>query len=668
MMRRGCLVGEPRFTAIVFLTGEEQIALCTTRLVRAQAALPYLLGNLRRSPLLARSAVLVPDSLPEELLAAVDRCVRGSGAKTHSVRPQEIATAILGAMNGCGVAAIVPAVHVFTPVGALELAATVCRSATPEVVIGTGFPPGAAPMVANAEALRYVAEAEPVPWQCDPYVRLVGTLVAQSRRNVPAPAAIRGSSVSLAIDSSESTAAIRAAVASLPEDQDSIVPHLVAKLGGQRRLEMAEAFRPFRQRRRGQPSIDGIRVLALGMRKDLVSGGDRSLRNLAEAGNDPGGMRLRVVVPAEAGARKPAPAWRIPVTEVSSLGHRPGRPSPVHVLSLGRTVEHIAGQHGADVIYANNTPVLRVGAIAALLGGLPLVGRVIDTITAEHAEESLLFACDVVVVPSRFLRDWCIGLGVPAQRIRVVHEGVTSEWLSQTHKGSAFRAKHRVARRSPLIGVVGRLDDPRKAFDVAIRSARVVADRFPEAKMILLGKPASGRWDHVGRLEELVSDLGLTGRVVFGGFEHDMHSAYDAFDVLLHAAAQEPFGFVFIEALARRVPVVAVKGGGAVEVVRDGTDGLLVPQSDPQLLGDALCRLLADPGQRHELGSAGRARVTSLFLADRFASSMARVFDEIAADGDDVVSGSVPSSHPTSRKPIAYSPSPKDEEGCPARG
>ncbi|MBI2301544.1 MAG: glycosyltransferase family 4 protein, partial [Armatimonadetes bacterium] len=67
-----------------------------------------------------------------------------------------------------------------------------------------------------------------------------------------------------------------------------------------------------------------------------------------------------------------------------------------------------------------------------------------------------------------------------------------------------------------------------------------------------------------------------------------------------------------IEAMAAGVPVVATDVGGVSHVVHDGINGCLVPQRDPQALGTAVERLLADPELRQRMGAAGAADADEL--------------------------------------------------------
>jgi glycosyltransferase involved in cell wall biosynthesis len=70
----------------------------------------------------------------------------------------------------------------------------------------------------------------------------------------------------------------------------------------------------------------------------------------------------------------------------------------------------------------------------------------------------------------------------------------------------------------------------------------------------------------------------------------------------------EPFGIVTLEALAAGCPVVVSSRGGAPEIVRSGTDGVVVDPLDRSALTGSINTLLSDAGLRERLARAGRQR------------------------------------------------------------
>lgn len=126
-----------------------------------------------------------------------------------------------------------------------------------------------------------------------------------------------------------------------------------------------------------------------------------------------------------------------------------------------------------------------------------------------------------------------------------------------------------------------------------------VLDLMPR---LLLREPqltylVAGDGDDRPRLEEKAASLGVGSRVVFTGFvpEAEKNDHYRLADAFVMPGRLEGFGFVFLEALACGVPVVASKLDGGREAVRNGLLGRLVDPGDPAELEAAILAALDDP-------------------------------------------------------------------------
>ncbi len=86
-------------------------------------------------------------------------------------------------------------------------------------------------------------------------------------------------------------------------------------------------------------------------------------------------------------------------------------------------------------------------------------------------------------------------------------------------------------------------------------------------------------------------------------------------DVAILPSREEGVSTVLLEAMALKIPVVATKVGGTIEVVRDGYDAVLI---DPRVeeVGEAVRTLLEDRGLARKLAVNAYRRVVSTFSWD----------------------------------------------------
>jgi glycosyltransferase involved in cell wall biosynthesis len=91
----------------------------------------------------------------------------------------------------------------------------------------------------------------------------------------------------------------------------------------------------------------------------------------------------------------------------------------------------------------------------------------------------------------------------------------------------------------------------------------------------------------------------------------------------------ETFGMAIVEAMSRGKAVIASRLGGVVDVVADGTTGILVTPGSTDELARAMQRLSDDPLLRERLGRAGRARA-ELFTAATVVPRFEALYKDLA--------------------------------------
>ena len=145
----------------------------------------------------------------------------------------------------------------------------------------------------------------------------------------------------------------------------------------------------------------------------------------------------------------------------------------------------------------------------------------------------------------------------------------------------------------------------RKGLPVLLRAFEALRDQIP-ATLTLVGASA----EEVAHM--MLDDRGV--EVLGKVSEQRKLAELAAADVVCAPSLHgESFGMVLTEAFAASAPVIASDIPGYRDVVRNGTDGLLVPAGDDLALAESLRRLALDPQLR--LGMARAAREH----AERFA-------------------------------------------------
>jgi len=220
-------------------------------------------------------------------------------------------------------------------------------------------------------------------------------------------------------------------------------------------------------------------------------------------------------------------------------------------------------------------------------------------------------------------------LGLRGAKIRIIRNGVDPDG----YRGPAGGARDEETARSlgiaPSDRVIGILavQRPEKDHATFLRAGRLVIDRMPDARLLIVGDGPM-RADS----QRLAAELGLGDRVVFAGMRSDIPEILSLVDVMvLSSFTIECFPFSILEAMSASIPAVCTAIGGLPEMVEDGVTGHLVAPRDPAGLAEGILRVLEPEGRAAEMGAAAHRRLAERFTLEASVRETERVFASIAA-------------------------------------
>ena len=201
---------------------------------------------------------------------------------------------------------------------------------------------------------------------------------------------------------------------------------------------------------------------------------------------------------------------------------------------------------------------------------------------------------DLTVTPSRFLADYLkANYGLAEERIRVISPAVDARRFDPAKlDGDFVAARRRAWGIEPddfVVMAVGRITEV-KGYDMLIRAVSLLrsdnrsAGLTKDVKLVIVGDADGRHGEYLERLKKLAETGGCeTGdssrTVVFAGGETKIPECLSIASVVVSSNTKKPesFGLSMAEALTMGKPVVAKAFGGALDIVRDGIDGVLVP-------------------------------------------------------------------------------------------
>ena len=157
----------------------------------------------------------------------------------------------------------------------------------------------------------------------------------------------------------------------------------------------------------------------------------------------------------------------------------------------------------------------------------------------------------------------------------------------------------------------GRLSEE-KGFDQLIKSFALIAAKYPDWYIDIYGDG-----ECMEELKKLARDLGVDKQVIFCGMRKDISDVYKNYAFYAMASYKEGYPVVLLEAKYNRLPIVSFDIlTGPREIVRDGVDGILVPEKNIELFAEAMEKVMTDYDLRARMSYASQDNIDSFFKAE----------------------------------------------------
>lgn len=227
----------------------------------------------------------------------------------------------------------------------------------------------------------------------------------------------------------------------------------------------------------------------------------------------------------------------------------------------------------------------------------------------EFMKAHFLRLCAAFVVPGKSSLNYLKDLGIAEQRIFTAPNAVDTALFAKLAEAarrdaSQVRARNRLPSRYFLF--VGRTVKDKGVFELLNAYAQLDAGLRSSLGLVFAGN-GSNNQELVERAAKIVP-----GTIRFLGFVHreQLPEIYGLADGFIFPTQSDPWGLVVNEALACGLPVIVTSVAGcALDLVRDGWNGFVVPPRDASSLALAMAAMAEDAAKRVEMGSNSRKRI-----------------------------------------------------------
>ena len=365
-------------------------------------------------------------------------------------------------------------------------------------------------------------------------------------------------------------------------------------------------------------------ILYLANSGNIIGGGQISIRTLLE-GLDEKKYHPLVVCPTRGNLVDELNNLGIETTIIKMESLR-----KLNVLSWFNTIFkliRLIKRRNLDLIHSNGSRPTIYGGIAARITQTPLIWHVRIADTDKWVDKVLArFATKILVVSKAV----SLRFKWNKKKITVVYNGIDLEKFNPLIDGTKIRQEFSLLSSTPLVGIVGRLDNY-KGHEYFIKAARKVIDAIPNTRFLIVGDGENRK-----KLESLKMKLGLNGHVIFTGNRDDIAEMMSALDLFVLSSVSEGFGRSAVEAMACGKAVVASNVGGLSEVVEDGVTGKLIPSKNPDSLTMAILSLLEDNEKARRMGHAGRQRTEKMFSLPENIMKTVGIYEQVISNQEEL--------------------------------
>ncbi len=242
-----------------------------------------------------------------------------------------------------------------------------------------------------------------------------------------------------------------------------------------------------------------------------------------------------------------------------------------------KSIDRIVTLGDFDVIHAHDWLTMRAAMRAKQLSGKPLIIHMHATEAdrsggnggnpmVEEIEYMGLVMADKIIAVSELTKQMIIkNYGIPADKIEVVYNSIDTSLYDDVVGANVYPYLEKMRQHGyKVVMNFGRLTIQKGLHNLVYAMQKVVEKR-PKTLLVFMG---SGEQEQ--ELMELAAEVGLSGNVLFTGFQRgkNWRDIFAVSDMFVMPSISEPFGLTALEAATFGVSTLVSRQSGVAEVMK----------------------------------------------------------------------------------------------------
>lgn len=237
-------------------------------------------------------------------------------------------------------------------------------------------------------------------------------------------------------------------------------------------------------------------------------------------------------------------------------------------------------------------------------------------------DQKLIPRTDLLVGNSRSVIDFYRGLGVPEERLRVVHNGIDVPEPVTPDRQQLLQELN-LPGDARVVGYVGRLAKQKRIKDL-LWCVELLSSLEEKIHLVIIGDGPER-----DNLQQFAHDTKNDDRIHFLGHHPNPARFFPVMEVFWLASDFEGLSNSMMEAMAAGIPIVASDIPANRELVLPDKTGYLVPVGDSVAFAKQTDIFLKDSEKRARFGAAGKERIRREFSIAAMTEAYAGLYREV---------------------------------------
>lgn len=310
--------------------------------------------------------------------------------------------------------------------------------------------------------------------------------------------------------------------------------------------------------------------------------------------------------------------------------------NPLKELLIIRELFHIYRQEKPDIVHHVTLKIILGGSVAALIAGVYVVVNAVTGLGHFFIDPRRRWVVNFLFSPLFLLIKKLPNLHYIFQNIDdrnlFIKRGWANKKTSTLIKGSGVDLIEFSCLPEPDTDIIRVSCGTRLLRDKGIvefaEAAEILKSRYPErVECVLAGRIITENPTSISR--EQIDQWVEKGILIYSGFENDIYAFLGNCHINVLPSYREGLPRSLIEACAVGRPIVTTDVPGCRDVVKNGTNGFLVPARNAEKLADAIGALIENKHLRLRMGKASRRKAIEEFDLNKIIKETLQVYDNI---------------------------------------